>query len=56
MCEFECFFSLLSTSTGGVPSTLCIFVTWSSSLVPGKSGYNESTSKKTQPTPHMSIL
>ena len=45
MCELECFFSLASVSGGGVPRMLWILVTWSSSLVPGKSGYSESISK-----------
>jgi hypothetical protein len=29
---------------------------WSSSFAPGKSGYSDTTSNMTQPTPHMSIL
>ncbi|PNH05739.1 hypothetical protein TSOC_007968 [Tetrabaena socialis] len=55
MCA-ERFFIFASRSGGGVPRMLWIFVIWSSSLVPGKSGKSETISKKTQPTPHMSIL
>lgn len=44
-CEFECFLSLASVSGGGVPRMLWILLIWSSSFVPGKSGYSESISK-----------
>lgn len=40
--------------SSGVPRTVWIRRIWSSSLVPGKSGYNAEISKSTQPTPQTS--
>ena len=55
MCADLCFI-LPSNSADGVPMMLWIFWIWSSSFVPGKRGKRETISKKTHPTPHMSIL
>lgn len=45
-----------SSSYSGVPNMLWILCTQSSSLLPGKRGMRDSTSKKTHPAPHKSIL